>query len=99
MYSTVDMIDKFRHDNIFSSTGRERDVIMKPYSKEERANMDTSSELFALYFYVHLHIIYDLWVFIQFTSFEMDFLTTIKLPLLNYPKHVGHTQWFSDSLL
>lgn len=44
MYSTVDMIDKFRHNIIFSGTVRERDIIMEPCSKEERAKMDTSGK-------------------------------------------------------
>lgn len=78
MYSIVDMIDKFHHGIRFCSIGSERDVIMGPFLKGDMVNMHTSVEAFAPYFYVHLSIIHELCVFIPFTSFEMDFLTTIN---------------------
>lgn len=60
LYSTKEMINKFIHGIIFSSTGQERDVIIESCSKDERTNMDTFGESSALYFYIHLPIIYEL---------------------------------------
>lgn len=48
---------------------------MEPCSKDEMRNMDTSGELFAPHFYIHLPVIYELRVLISFTSFETGFLT------------------------
>lgn len=47
-----------------------RDVLMENYFRDEKANMDTSDDMYGLYFYLHLPIIYDLRVLIPFNSFE-----------------------------
>lgn len=41
--------------------------------------MDTSDDLSALYFYLHLPVIYDLGVVVPFTSFETGFLFAINV--------------------
>ncbi|CAI8613332.1 unnamed protein product [Vicia faba] len=73
------MIDKFHHDIRFSSTDRERDVIMEVCLKHGRENMDTFDDPHANYFYIHLHIIYEPRVLIPFTTFETNFLTTANV--------------------
>lgn len=70
LYFIEEMIDKLYHDIIFSNTGRERGVIMKPYLKDERVDMDTFGEPYSPYFYVHLPNIYVMKVLIPFTSFK-----------------------------
>ncbi|CAI8584292.1 unnamed protein product [Vicia faba] len=79
LYSIMDMINKFRHGISFSSTSRERDMLMDHCSSDERENMDTSDDPSALYFYMHLPIIYDLGVMVPFTFFEIEFLTGINV--------------------
>lgn len=53
--------------------------LMEHCFKDERANMDTSSDPYALYFYLHLPIIYDLGVLVPFSSFETKFLITANV--------------------
>lgn len=62
-----------------SSTGRERNVIIEPCSKDMRENVDTSGEPFAHYFYIHLPIFYELRVLIPFTYFKTYFLVTVNV--------------------
>lgn len=73
------MIDKFHHDIHFSNMGLEMDVFMENCYKDERADMDTSSDPSALYFYLHLLIFYDLGVLFPFSSFETRFFTTVNV--------------------
>lgn len=79
LYSNSDMINRFRNDIMFSSTGREEDMVLESCSGKERHNMDTSDEPSAPYFYLYLPVIHELWVSIPFTSFEEDFLLTINV--------------------
>lgn len=44
LYSNTDMINRFLGGIRFSSTGREKDIVLKPFSRTKRANIDTSRE-------------------------------------------------------
>lgn len=78
LYSINDMTNKFHHGISFSSTGRERDMIMEQCLKYDMENMDTSGDPYALYFYIHLPIIYALRVLVLFSSFKTEFLTAVN---------------------
>lgn len=41
--------------------------------------MDTSSESYAPYFYIHLPIIHELGVLVSFTSFKVDFMKNVNV--------------------
>lgn len=79
LYSTKDMINKFHHGIDFSSIGCERDMLMEHCSRDERENMDISSDSFALYFYLHFPFIYELGDLVPFSSFEIKTLTTTNV--------------------
>lgn len=51
--------------------------------------MNTSDDLFALYFYLHLPVIYELGVLVPFTSFETKFLTVVNVA----PSQVTPNVW------
>ncbi|KAI5392291.1 hypothetical protein KIW84_076902 [Lathyrus oleraceus] len=46
--------------------------------------MDTSGDPSLLYFYLHLLVIYELWVLVPFSYFETKFLNTINVPPLHF---------------
>lgn len=85
LYFIEEMIDKLYHDIIFSNTGRERGVIMKPYLKDERANMDTFGEPYSPYSYIHIPIIYVMKVLIPFTFSKHSFLLLLMAPISRLP--------------
>ncbi|KAI5398761.1 hypothetical protein KIW84_064223 [Lathyrus oleraceus] len=54
-------------------------MLMEHCLSDERGYMDTSDDLFILYFYLHLPTIYDLGVMVSFTTFETEFLTALNV--------------------
>lgn len=56
-----------------------RVVLMKHCLDEGRVNMDTSEDTSALYFYLHLLIVYDLGVMVPFTSLKIEFLIVVNV--------------------
>lgn len=52
---------------------------MKPYSQDERENMNTFGDPSTPYFYTHLPIIYELMVLIPLTSFEIELLNSSNI--------------------
>lgn len=63
--------------------------IMKPCSKDERVNMDTSNDPFVPYFYIHYLVIYELRVMIPLKTFKIVFLTPPNFAL----SHVTPNAW------
>lgn len=61
------------------STEHEEDVILKPCSKRDRVNMVVADDSLIRYFYFHFPVICDLGVLINFTLFEVEFLTIVNV--------------------
>lgn len=77
VFDHVNMINKFRHGISFSSTSRERDVLIESIVQVMKEKMWILSA--ALYFYTHLPIIYDMGVLVHFTSIKIEFLTAVNV--------------------
>lgn len=67
LYSSSDMIVRFRPDIGFSILRHKENIILERCLEMERANMAIMGGLSTPYFYLHFHVIHELGVLIPFT--------------------------------
>lgn len=88
-YIIEDNIFSFRHQVNLSSLGDKEEPILKTCSTTERANMVILDDCLTSYFYLHLPVVCDIWVFIPLSLFQTELLKMLNVA----PSHITHNGW------